>query len=199
MNYRKKVVLSKGRTVASQTKQIIDDMPKPFRIGFIALTILASLLIVYLFVKWAFLDKPNPYEWHYEKAPAALEADLAATELNNPHNAANEDIVTQIRNNQGGVVDGVKLQPSDNNSTVQAETRVKQSIQAVEQNNRLVANAGGIATLEQVQQTYNGNPEDPEQAKKVQRVLQQAGVATGTNVNEGLSDAQLGAAAFTSY
>lgn len=52
-------------------------------------------------------------------------------------------------------------------------------MQAVEENNRIVAAAGGIATLDQVQQTYNGQPQNPEQALKVQRVLEQAGSIQG--------------------
>ena len=107
--------------------------------------------------------------------------------------------MAQIRENPTGVVNGVQLQPSDKSSSGLAVQEAKKSVQAVEENSRIVAAAGGIATLDQVQQTYNGQPQNPEQALKVQRVLEQAGVNTGANVNAGLTEAQLGAAAYTDY
>ena len=197
---------SKFNAVVVQAKHLSHEamaafrhLPPKFKLIFSILLSLAAILLVYLFIKWAFLDKPNDYEWHFEKAAQALEADNAATLLSNPRDPQGRDIVAQIRENPTGMVNGVQLQPIDKSSSGLAVQEAKKSVQAVEENNRIVAAAGGIATLDQVQQTYNGQPQNPEQALKVQRVLEQAGVNTGVNVNAGLTEAQLGAAAYTDY
>lgn len=190
-----------GKVKPILDKAIVEFKNLPPKLKWLAYGVLMalSLLLIYAFIKWAFLSRPNTYEWHYENAEQAIKVDEAATLLSKPTDDKGINIVEQIRNNPNGVVGGVQLEPSDRSNSNLALKEVKKSIDAVDENNRVVAAAGGIATLEQVQQTYNGKPENPEQALKVQRVLEQAGVHTGVNVNEGLSDAQLGAAAYTDY
>lgn len=182
-----------------QAKIFFDDMPPKFRYIAYLLMAVMVLLIAWLFIKWAFLDKPNSLEWHTKQAEKALEADYAVTELlHNQKDQQGRNVVQQIRENPNGVVNGVKLKPSDNDSPTKALDVVKKSVAAVDENNRVIAQAGGI-TIETINQSYNGKPKDPYAAKKIQRALQQAGINTGTNTTEGLSEAQLGASAYSPY
>lgn len=189
-----------GGNYANETKRFYDSLPPKFRYLMVVLIAIMSMIIIWLFIKWAFLDKPNDYAWHLDKADKALEADFAVTEfLHQQKDAEGRNIVQQIRENPNGVINGVQLKESDHNNNNKAVDAVKKSINEVERNKKVVADAGGLATLEQVQQSYNGKPLDPYTALKIQRTLEDAGVKTGANINPGVTDAQLGASAYTAY
>lgn len=177
---------------------------------------LAALAIVFMVSAIAlkmYLTKPNPYEWHYDRAAGALEADLVADAIilavqkdmaqanevidkNNTDNTPNTHHPTNTQKPQDK-----NTKTMDNNSIKLAINVVNESINAARQNIATVKQVGGIADFDDIasRKTHNPNTEHLQHTKEVERTIVQAGGRVDDPITDNFSNGQLGASSHTGY
>lgn len=174
---------------------------------------LAIVLMVGVIALKMYLAKPNPYEWHYDRAAGALETDLVAdaiilavqedmakaNEMMDKNDTDNAQNTHHSTNTQKPQDENAKI--IDNNSTKLAIDVVNESINTTKQNVAIVKQVGGIADFDDIasRKTHTPSTEHLQHTKEIERTIMQAGGRIDAPIADNFSDGQLGASSHTGY